>query len=148
MKLETDVSAETARARFGGAAPRVLAFQWGLANDIRPTSEGWAYDISYLFGLVSITMEVKTSSPQSDGENEAHDGFELTVTANGKAWGTYLVSIDEQGRKTAIEIKYESARKFGLRRLPQWLVAERYRHEALAVQGYTIAERDFNLSIR
>ena len=93
-------------------------------------------------------MEIETNSLPSDRKNKPSKDFELTVTANGKAWGTYLVSIDERERKTAIDVEYESARKFGLRRLPQWLVAERYRDEALAVQGYTITERDFNLSVR
>lgn len=148
MELVTSDSAETARARFESAIPPVLAFQWGLADDIRSTSDGWAYDISYLFGLISITMEIETNSLPLDGESKPSNEFELTVMANGKAWGTYLVSIHEQGGKTAVDIEYESARKFGLRRLPQWLVAERYRDEALAVQGYTITERDFNLSVR
>lgn len=147
IELTTDVDSETARSDFEGSTPPLLAFQWGLANNIRSISDGWAYDLTYLFGLKSVSMEVETASLQHDDEANHRNELEIVVSANGNSWGTYTVDIYEQDGHTEIRIRYESARRFGLRRLPQWLVAERYRDEALSAQGYSITKRDLNLTL-
>jgi hypothetical protein len=55
--------------------------------------------------------------------------LEIVVTAGGRPWATYVVSIDERGGETVVDVALASDRRFGLRRLPQWLLARRYRDE-------------------
>ena len=147
IELAADSDAETVRADFESATPPILAFQWALASDIESVSDGWVYEISYAFGLVTQTLktEFRPLSPKKEEESESN--FEILITENGEPWGTYTGFIEEQGEGTKIHIEYASDRRFGLRRFPQWLVAERYRDEALTVQGYSIIKRDLNLKV-
>jgi len=138
--LATDADPDAVRDDFESPCPPPLAFQWGIADAIERTDRGWEYTISYLFGLRStrVTVELRAGDDASD--------LELVVTAGGRPWGTYDVVIDEDDGRTTVEITVDSDRRFGLRRLPQWFVAERYRAAALEAQGYSVVERDVTLS--
>lgn len=145
-RLVTDADPEEVRADLEGATPPVLAFQWGIADDVRRTGDGGAYEISYLFGLRSTSVATEVRSRPSDDGGPVGE-LDLVVTAGGKPWGTYSVAIDRRDGRTVIDVEVASDRRFGLRRLPQLLVAERYREEALGVQGYAVVERDVSLSL-
>jgi hypothetical protein len=43
---------------------------------------------------------------------------------------------------TVVEYEYTADRRFGLRRVPQRIVANRYRDEALEAQEYVVVEQD------
>jgi hypothetical protein len=139
-RLRTDADPETVRETFAGPTPPVLAFQWGVADAVRPTDDGAVYELSYLFGLRSVETRVE---PTVDG-----DALELRVTADGEPWATYRVSVAEaDDGGTVVDVTVDSDRRFGPNRVPQWLVAERYREAALAAQGYTVEHRDHSLSV-
>jgi len=138
-RLITDADPETVRADFAGATPPPLAFQWGVADAVHPTDDGATYEFSYLLGLRSTEMTVETRSYAPDGD------LELLVTAGGRPWATYTASISQDDDHTVVDVDWTSDRRFGLRRLPQQFVAERYRADALAAQGYTVAERETSL---
>ncbi|MFC7228576.1 hypothetical protein N0B31_14275 [Salinirubellus salinus] len=145
-RLRTDARPETVREAFAGPTPPVLAFQWGIADTVRRTDDGAVYELSYLLGLRSVEMRVAATT---DGD-AASDALELRVTADGEPWATYRVSVAEAGDDggTVVDVTVDSDRRFGPNRVPQWLVAERYREAALAAQGYTVERRDHSLSLR
>ena len=145
-RLVSDADSETVRRDFESATPPVLPFQWGIADDIHTTADGATYDFSYLMGLRSASMTVEISSRAADG-GDTNGDLELRVMENGNPWATYAVSICERDAETVVDIEWSSDRRFGLRRLPQWLVAERYRAEALTAQGFTVVEREASLSL-
>lgn len=136
VELVTDTAPDAVRADFESMSPPVLAFQWGLADTVRPTEDGGSYEVSYLFGLRSVTMTTEVRPLPSA------DDLELVVTADGQPWATYTVSIRDLDGTTGVDIEWVSDRRFGLRRIPQRLVAKWYRDEALTVQGYTVVERN------
>ena len=139
VRLETDADADAVVDAFTGPTPPVLAFQWGIADAVVVDDEAVTYRVSYLFGLrsVEVTVRARANSTPERGRT-----VELTVTAEGDPWSTYTVHVTSHDSRTAVEYEYVSDRRFGLRRLPQRLVAGRYRDEALAAQGYTVVERD------
>ncbi|MBB6645688.1 hypothetical protein [Halobellus ruber] len=143
VRLETDDDPGAVVDAFTGPTPPVLAFQWGIADDISVGEEGVTYRISYLFGLRSVEMTVQARTGAAD------DGrtVELEVAANGQPWSTYTVDVFPRDGGTAVEYEYTADRRFGLRRLPQRFVVRRYRDEALAAQGYTVVSRDGNLGM-
>jgi len=53
--------------------------------------------------------------------------------------------IDE--KHGIVDVEYMSTRRFGLRRVPQQLLAERYRDAALTAQGYTVVKRDAHFGL-
>jgi hypothetical protein len=139
-RLRTDADPEMVRESFAGPTPPVLAFQWGVADPVRPTDDGAVYDVSYLFGLRSVEIELESV--------DTGDALELRVTADGELWATYRVSVAEaDDGGTVVDVTVDSDRRFGPNRVPQWLVAERYREAALAAQGYTVERRDHSLSV-
>ncbi|WP_020221750.1 hypothetical protein [Halarchaeum acidiphilum] len=141
IRLRTDDDPETVAAAFAGPTPPVLALQWGIADNAVPSDGTATYRVSYLLGLRSVEMSVETDAERtSDGAHRV----DLAVTANGSAWATYTAMIrpEEKDGGTAVEVTYAAERRFGLRRVPQQLVADRYRDEVLAVQGYDVVERD------
>jgi hypothetical protein len=144
-ELVTEAPPEAVRDDFTGPTPPILAFQWGPADSVRSTPDGSRYDVSYLFGLRSVSTRTEVLGP-SDSEESA-DELELVVTTGGRPWATYAVSILRSGDETRVDVEWTSDRRFGLRRLPQWLVAERYREAALRAQGYDVARRDASLSL-
>lgn len=141
VRLVSDATPAAVRADFESPTPPLLAFQWGIADSVRPRSDGAAYEFSYLFGRRSIRMQLERSSSVAGGD------LELTVTESGTPWATYLVTIQEDEAGTVVDVEWTSGRRFGLRRLPQWFVAERYRPEALTAQGYRVVDRDASLSL-
>lgn len=146
LQLVSHADSEAVKTEFKSATPPVLPFQWGNADGIHPTTDGATYEFSYLFGLQSVTMSIKVRSVAADSGEQDGD-LKLNVMAGGKPWGTYTVSIHESSTETVVIVEHASDRRFGFRRLPQWLVAEHYYTDALTAQGYTVAERDPSLSL-
>jgi hypothetical protein len=152
VRLETDASPEAVVGDFTGPTPPVLAFQWGIADDVSVGSEGVTYRVSYLFGLrsVEVTVRARTDAGDAgdaDSDADAERTVDIQVTANGQPWATYAVRVIPGADGTVVEYDYESNRRFGLRRLPQRLVAGRYRDDALATQGYTVVDRDSRIEV-
>ena len=144
VRLQTDADVESVVDSFTGATPPVLAFQWGIADRISTEDGRVRYHISYLFGLRSVAVTVETET-EIAANGTQH--VELTVTANERPWSTYAVRISRTADRTVIEYEYEADRRFGLRRIPQRLVAVRYRDEALSAQGYTVVDRDEHFGV-
>jgi hypothetical protein len=141
VRVRSDDDPETVRAAFAGATPPMLAFQWGIADTVTTENGTATYTVSYLFGLRSADMAVHPHATTVDGN--AH--VELTVKTNDQEWSTYTATIRGDGDRTVVDIEYTSDRRFGLRRLPQRLVARRYRDAALEAQGYYVIERDSHI---
>jgi hypothetical protein len=146
VRLVADAEPAAVKADFERPTPPPLALQWGVADSVRPTADGAHYEFSSLFGLQTAAMELeRRSTATDDGESTAD--LELAVTENGSPWATYSVTVRDQKAETVVDVAWTSERRFGLRRLPQWFVAERYRTEALAAQGYRTVDRDASLSV-
>lgn len=96
------------------------------------------YHLSYLFGLRSVTVGVESERISSNDDTQV---IELRVTPNQKPWSTYTVRVSRRNDRTVVEHDYASARRFGLRRIPQRVVAARFRDAALEAQGYTVDDR-------
>lgn len=139
-RLETDETPEAVRSAFQGPRPPVLPFQWGRADSIESTETGGRYTFSTTFGLSETVMETEFR-PQGDDE------FDLVVTVEGSAWGTYHVSLDREGTTTVLDVTVTSDRRFGIRQLPKFVAANRYRTAALEVQGYRVRDRDRSLNL-
>jgi hypothetical protein len=114
-------------------------FQWGIADEIRTEDEAATYRLSYLFGLRSVEVTVDT---RTDRTPDGGRRIELELTVGGQPWSTYVVTVDTRDDGTVVEYEYMADRRFGLRRVPQRIVAKRYRDEALEAQGYMIVERN------
>jgi hypothetical protein len=145
VRLVADGDPAAVEADFESATPPLLAFQWGIADDISRTTDGASYEFSSLFGLRSVSMETEVRSAAATDDSSS--GLELAVTEGEKPWANYAVTVDERETETVVNVEWTSERRFGLRRLPQWLVAERYRTKALTAQGYTVVDRDASLSL-
>ncbi|WP_114578907.1 hypothetical protein [Saliphagus sp. LR7] len=145
-RLTTDADPAAVAAEFAGPTPPPLVFQWGVADEIRSTGGVATYEFSYLFGLRSVSMTVEVRSRDPDGD--ADEALELEVSAGGMPWARYAVSVWDSGEGSVVEMAVVSSRRFGLRRLPQGLVAGRYYADALAAQGYAVADRTSSFSIR
>ena len=139
VRLQTDDDPETVVDAFSGPTPPVLAFQWGIADEVTTETDTATYRTSYLFGLRTVVVTVNT---QTNTTSNGVRTVELEISANDKPWATYTATITPKNEQTVVDVEYTSPRRFGLRRLPQQFLAERYRNEALAVQGYTVVERD------
>lgn len=149
VRLATGASREAVREDFEGPTPPVLALQWGVADAVRRSDDGAVYDVSYLFGLLSVEMAVTLGEPErTEGRATGEADIEIRITASGRPWATHAVSFDERDGRTTVDVAFASDRRFALRRLPQWLLARRYRDDALAAQGYAVEERDVGLSVR
>ena len=142
-RLRTDDDPESVREAFAGPTPPPLALQWGIADGIR-TGEGHVtYELSYLFGLRTVDFRVASETVTEAAEP---DRVTLTATVDGRPWGTYTAWIEPVEGGTGITVEVRSDRKFGLRRLPQYLVVRRYRDAAVEAQGYEVVERSASLS--
>jgi hypothetical protein len=139
VRLRTDEDAESVVKSFTGATPPILVFQWGIADEILTGDGTVTYRLSYLFGLrsVAVTVETRTDRTPDGGRR-----IELELTVGGQPWSTYVVIVDTRDDGTVVEYEYTAERRFGLRRVPQRIVAKRYRDEALEAQGYTVVERN------
>ena len=138
VRLRTDEDAESVVESFTGPTPPILVFQWGIADEIL-TGDTVTYRLSYLFGLRSVEVTVDT---RTDRTRDGGRRIELEVTVDGQPWSTYVVTVDTRDDWTVVEYEYTADRRFGLRRVPQWIVANRYRDDALEAQGYAVVERN------
>ena len=139
VRLRTEADVATVVDAFRGPTPPVLAFQWGIADEIATGDDGVTYHVSYLFGSRSTTMTVRTRTETTSADARR---VELEITANGRPWATYTATVRREDGQTVVDVEYRSDRRFGLRRLPQQRYAERYRDETLTAQGYEVVERD------
>ncbi|WP_050025048.1 hypothetical protein [Halorubrum halophilum] len=152
-RLETDADPDTVRAEFGSKRPPVLIFQWGLVetDDVTVDDEAVEYDISYLFGLRSVTMRVEPTDrlPDESGSDRssAVDELELVVTVDGNRWAAYTVRIREREERTVVDVAWTTDHRVDVRQLVQGLVARRYYPEALAALGYETVMRDVSWSL-
>ncbi|ESS07310.1 MAG: hypothetical protein A07HB70_00584 [uncultured archaeon A07HB70] len=138
-RLRTDEDAESVVESFAGPTPPILVFQWGIADEVITEGGTVTYRLSYLFGLRSVEVTVDTRTTRTpDGDRR----IELELTVGDQPWSTYVVTVSTRDDHTAVEYEYTADRRFGLRRLPQRLVARRYRAEALEAQGYVFIEPD------
>ena len=138
VRLRTNEDAESVVDSFTGPTPPILVFQWGIADEIL-TGDTVTYRLSYLFGLRSVEVTVDT---RTDRTPDGGRRIELELTADGQSWSTYVVTVDTLDDGTVVKYEYTADRRFGLRRIPQRIVANRYRDEALEAQGYVIVERN------
>jgi len=141
VRLRTEAPPAAVLASFTGPTPPVLAFQWGLADEVVAGDDAVTYQVSYLFGLRSVALTLR-SRPESTADG---DRVVLEPTANGRPRAPYSATVRPEDGGTAVDVEYVSDRRFGLRRLPQRLLAARYRDEALAVQGYEVVGRESSL---
>ena len=163
-RLLTDAEPAAVVSAFRSATPPILAFQWAVADEVDPgggdgesddgdDSAGGSttratYELSYLFGLRSVSMSLEVRSldaangdePAANG-SDAVDTLEVTATAGGRPWGTYRVTIREADSGTVVDVELTTDRRFGLRSVPQALVAERYVESVFAAQGYRVVDR-------
>lgn len=138
VRLRTDEGAESVAESFTGPTPPILVFQWGIADEIL-TGDTVTYRLSYLFGLRSVEVTVDT---RTDRTPDGGRRIELELTVGGQPWSTYVVTVGARDDGTVVEYEYTADRRFGLRRIPQRIVAKRYRDEALEAQGYAVVERN------
>jgi hypothetical protein len=66
----------------------------------------------------------------------------MDITMGGQPWATYTATSTADADGTVVEVEYDSNRRFGLRRVPQQILAHRYRDDALNAQGYVVVERE------
>ncbi|ESS03438.1 MAG: hypothetical protein A07HR67_01836 [uncultured archaeon A07HR67] len=131
VRLRTDEDAEYVAESFTGPTPPILVFQWGIADEILTGNGTVTYRLSYLFGLrsVEVTVDTRTGRTPDGGRR-----IELELTVGGQPWSTYVVTVDTRDDGTVVEYEYTADRRFGLRRIPQRIVAKRYRDEAFEAQ--------------
>jgi len=139
VRLHTDADVATVVDSFTGPTPPVLAFQWGVADQITADGDTATYRIPYLFGLRSVETTVRS---RTDTTPTGDRRVALDVAVNDQPWSTYTATVSRRNGRTVVEYEYTANRRLALRRLPQRIVAGRYRDEALTVQGYTVVERD------
>ena len=128
-------------------------------TDAGPTA---TYEISYLLGLrsVSLDLDVDVTRPAESREGtvpaDAVAVVDIDATVDGRPWGAYEATIraaegaaeSQSGDPgTVVDVELRPTRRFGLRRLPQTLVAERYYADALAAQGYEVLDRTVSHSL-
>ncbi|MFC7029255.1 hypothetical protein ACFQJ5_19465 [Halomicroarcula sp. GCM10025324] len=144
VRLQTDTEFETVVDAFIGPTPPVLALQWGVADEVIIKDETPTYPTSYLLGLRSAEPSVHTRTVTTP--NEAQQ-VELEILVNDKPWATYTARIRNADEQTTIDVEHTSNRRFGLRRVPQQLLAKRYRDAAIMAQGFTVVERDAHFGL-
>ncbi|OYR84673.1 hypothetical protein DJ71_06025 [Halorubrum sp. E3] len=144
FRLRTSDDLDTVIDEFSGPIPPVLALQWGVAEKISTEGDTAIYSVSYLFGLRSADVAVQTETDSTAGGEYV---IESEVTVDDQPWATYTSTVSSSGEHTTIDVTYASNRRFGLRRVPQQLIANRYRDEVLSVQGYTVVTRDAHFGL-
>ena len=138
VRLRTSKDPDSVIESFTGPTPPVLVFQWGIADEITTRDEMVTYRLSYLFGLRSVEVTVNTQRNQILGDDRQ---IELELTVGDQPWSTYVVTIGARNGQTVVEYEYTADRRFGFRRIPQRIIAKRYRDEALEAQGYVPINR-------
>ncbi len=169
--LRSVASPETVQRDFAGPTPPVLAAQWANADEVTPATDGRGatYEYSSPFPLRTVTMvlDVEVSEPDESGPDagepaasepdaskpdasEPNARIALDVSVNDRPWGAYTVTIRPGGGTrdgTLVDVALRPTRRFGLRHLPQTLVADRYYADLLAAQGYAVLEREVATSL-
>ncbi|WP_251133131.1 hypothetical protein [Halorubrum sp. 2020YC2] len=175
-RLRTDAPPETVVREFASSTPPVLAFQWGVADEVRgPDGEATAlgdddsderpsgttatYALSYLFGLrtAELSLDVDATdgdrpskgAPDRDDESDrpAAASVEIEATTDGRPWASYAVGVSEAADGGSIvDVELRPTRRFDLRRIPQGRAAERHYADALAAQGYEVVQRTTSLT--
>ncbi len=144
VRLRTDDDIETVLDALTGPTPPVLALQWGAADAVTIEDGVPTYTTSYLFGLRSVKPTLHTQTePTSDGNHRV----ELELRMNDDPWATYAAVVSAADGQTVVDVEYTSNRRFGLRRVPQQLLAKRYRDATLTAQGYEVTERDTHFGL-
>lgn len=139
VRLRSDNSPQAVQSAFEGPTPPVLALQWGVADTVTIENEAAVYSTSYLFGLRSVETTVRTEAETTaNGDTRV----EMDITMGGQPWATYTATSTADADGTVVEVEYDSNRRFGLRRVPQQILAHRYRDDALNAQGYVVVERE------
>jgi hypothetical protein len=139
VRLRSDNSPQAVQSVFEGPTPPVLALQWGVADTVTIENEAAVYSTSYLFGLRSVETTVRTEAETTaNGDTRV----EMDITMGGQPWATYTATSTADADGTVVEVEYDSNRRFGLRRVPQQILAHRYRDDALNAQGYVVVERE------
>jgi hypothetical protein len=176
-RLITDAEPAAVVAAFRSVTPPILAFQWAIADEVDPGSGDGdsddgrdsaggsptraTYELSYLFGLrsVSMTLDVRSAEPANGGgaaavgtrsatdASDVVDTLEVSATAGGRPWGTYRVTIRAADPGTVVDVEMTTDRRFDLRSVPQALVAERYVEAVFSAQGYRVADRSVSWSV-
>lgn len=144
VRLQTDDNPEVVLERFTDPRPPILAFQWAVADKVTTDEHGASYSFSYLFGLRSTEMTVRTQT-ETAAEGTTH--VELAITVRDNPWGTYTATIEGTEDGSIIDVEYTSDRRFGLRRVPQQALGERYRDKVLDAQGFTVVGREAHVGI-
>jgi len=142
ITLTTEKSPSTVHQEFRSLTPPLLAVQWCLADEIRSTDTGGEYDLSSMLGIKTATLTVESRSVDT-----ADDRIELVVTTNGNPWSTYRVSTRSTDGGTEVTVSVIADRRFGIRRLPDWVAGRYYAPRLFAEQGYTVVDRSNTLSL-
>lgn len=163
-RLRTDAAPEAVVEEFTSPTPPVLAFQWGTADEVRPASDGAdaTYEHSALLGLRTYSLAVETeveATRETDviaGDSDGDTGGPLARvriegTLDGEPWAAYSVAVrgagDGEPGETVVDVELLPRRRFGLRSVPQALVADAYYVDAFAAQGYAVVDRDVSFGV-
>lgn len=166
-RLGTDAAPEAVIEAFASATPPVLAFQWAVADEVRPASDGAGilYEDSWPLGLRTDALAVETeveATPGASASTGANGGdavgaaepiarVRIEGTLDGRSWGAYAATVRESADgspgETTVDVELIPRRRFGLRGVPQALVADAYYAEALAAQGYEVVDRDVSFTV-
>lgn len=154
IELTTQKSPATVRDEFTVGMPPILGFQAALADDIRLTETGAAYDLSGVSGFWSTTFRVETtqlagsaSRSDVDDANDADADFEAVVTVGDEPWARYRVTTSDRDTETAVTITVVRHRRVGIRKLPDLLLGRRYRRDLFEGHGYTLVDETTSLSV-
>jgi hypothetical protein len=134
----TDADPEAVRDVVAGPYPPMLALVWGRGEEVTATPTGGRCEWSLFGGLRSAT--VTWDAEPVDG------GRRVTYRVDGTPVATYDVTVTHESGETVVEIDAGYARRVGLRVLPSFLAASRYRDAVWAAQGYELRERDWSLA--
>lgn len=144
VQLRTDDDPESVLDALTGPIPPILALLWGIADDVTREDGAPSYPTSYLFGLRAVDPTVHT---QAETTPHGEHRVELEILVNDNPWAIYTATIRDADDQTIIDVEYTSTRRFGLRRVPQQVLARRYRDAALMAQGYTVVDRDAHFGL-
>lgn len=133
----TDADSEAVRDAVAGPYPPMLSLVWGRADEVAATETGGRCEWSLLWGLRSAT--VAWEAEPVDG------GQRVTYRVDGTPVATYDVAVARESGETVVRIDAGYVRRVGLRVLPSFLAATRYRDAVWAAQGYELRERDWSL---
>jgi hypothetical protein len=68
-------------------------------------------------GQVAIARVVRTVHGSGGGADRT---LELTVSAGGGPWATYVIAVHARDGGTVLDVEWSAERRFGLRRFPSW----------------------------